>query len=690
MVVFGFGIVTAAKFEATELLAPPERPTSISSIEELRRYIQELNMYYLILARPRKDCPTVIPHQEFRLSLLLPAAICTLILAFLTRRTKQKLHLLNGRPGLVFPMDILKRSHRFSYAAAFGTLARLCSDIVFEAKYAFNYDGPTYLKVFIALTSMLIYGLGYYPLFAGITAESPIGYLIATLFAWTFTANFFANSFCEQNLDVSYFILIVMLLPEIVCYLYLSFSLPARFVLSIVKPKKKTKLAVDFESSEDLYESILKSYQGNHVRKLFRKPEPPSPPPEGKKNKIISLLKTLSQKIFYRRKKGFRYSARMMSVISVGFVLLYTVFLELFLGLYQVFEFLEDGLIAQFNVIGWDPQPGETEGVGIIRDGLYFAYYFVISFGGCFLASLTVAFLINTVFLFHYLTSYRKYLLSLYKGKPKHLTPKSEKSNASLMVGSVRYAGYQVGYIGWGFFIQFLVLLLVSITIATIITIWDLISDFIISWIMALWPVLLTSLVLNFVQLLLSKFLFLQENGNILAMENRRLFFIFTYFMFFYNVFIGLISCLMRIIKSIILGALFLPRLDHSVLPRKFQQFDPGFDAYCGFMHIESTHTNPVAMVFISILQAESLTSLKRKKMNDIDAIPMDEKEEMIQKKRRKARWKWLLAFTLVNNPELSLQRRLTLAKERNENVKEILFSSYAVPIEHGSIDTKF
>lgn len=37
-----------------------------------------------------------------------------------------------------------------------------------------------------------------------------------------------------------------------------------------------------------------------------------------------------------------------------------------------------------------------------------------------------------------------------------------------------------------------------------------------------------------------------------------------------------------------------------------------GFDAYCGFMHIESTHTNPVAMVFISILQAESLTSLKK------------------------------------------------------------------------------
>lgn len=43
-------------------------------------------------------------------------------------------------------MDVLKRSHRFSYAAAFGTLARLCAGIVFDAQYAFDYSGPTYLK----------------------------------------------------------------------------------------------------------------------------------------------------------------------------------------------------------------------------------------------------------------------------------------------------------------------------------------------------------------------------------------------------------------------------------------------------------------------------------------------------------------------------------------------------------------
>ncbi|XP_052683961.1 receptor for retinol uptake stra6-like isoform X2 [Crassostrea angulata] len=593
------------------------------------------------------SCSKVIPHQEFRLYLLIPAAISTVLLAFSTRRTKQKLHLLNGRPGLIFPMDVMKRSHRFSYAAAFGTLAHLCSNIVFDAKYAFNYNGPTYLK--------------------GITTESPLGYLVATLFSWIFTAEFFANSFCTQKMNISYLILIIGVLPEMLCYLYLTFSLPVRFVLSIAKPEKKTKLAVDFESSKDLYESVRKSYQGIHVAKLFKRPPPPPPPPEGAKEKLIFLLKNLTGMVFYKRTKGFRYSTRIMSVIAIGFILLCEVTFLLFIVFYQAFEYAEK-ILNTLQVV-------EEFLTTTDRKTLHMLLFLVTALRGCFLTSLMVAYTINVVFLLHYMTSYRNNLLLLYKGKNEHLIPMTEKSNASLIVGSMRYAGYQVGYIGWGFFIQFLLLLIISIVIATIVTLWDVIKDLILQQIMILWPVLITSLVLNILQLVLSKFLFLQENGDILAMDNRRLFFIFTYFMFFYNIFIGIFSCLMRIIKAIILGALFLPRLDHSTLPKKFQRMDPGFDAYCGFMHVESTHTNPVAMVFISILQAESLTALKKKEKKILNIVLRDEYQEMLAKKRRKARWKWLLAYTLVNNPEISLQRRLVLAKERNENIKEIFFS---------------
>ena len=46
--------------------------------------------------------------------------------------------------------------------------------------------------------------------------------------------------------------------------------------------------------------------------------------------------------------------------------------------------------------------------------------------------------------------------------------------------------------------------------------------------------------------------------------------------MFFYNIFIGIVSCLMRIAYAMVLGTLMLSRLDYSTLPRRFESMDPG------------------------------------------------------------------------------------------------------------------
>lgn len=71
----------------------------------------------------------------------------------------------------------------------------------------FKMSVTLFYTVLLALVSMLIYGLGYFPLFAGITTESPLGYFIATLFSWVFTAEFFGNYFCKQPMEVSISIL---------------------------------------------------------------------------------------------------------------------------------------------------------------------------------------------------------------------------------------------------------------------------------------------------------------------------------------------------------------------------------------------------------------------------------------------------------------------------------------------------
>ena len=43
------------------------------------------------------------------------------------------------------PMDILGKSHRFSYAAAWGSIAFLATDMVFGSTAIVNLQGPSYV-----------------------------------------------------------------------------------------------------------------------------------------------------------------------------------------------------------------------------------------------------------------------------------------------------------------------------------------------------------------------------------------------------------------------------------------------------------------------------------------------------------------------------------------------------------------
>ena len=56
----------------------------------------------------------------------------------------------------------------------------------------------------------------------------------------------------------------------------------------------------------------------------------------------------------------------------------------------------------------------------------------------------------------------------------------------------------------------------------------------------------------------------------------RRLFSIMSYFFFFYNILLGVISCVGRIFKGMLLGVIFLSRIDRTSLMQGFQTWDQG------------------------------------------------------------------------------------------------------------------
>ncbi|KAK3585643.1 hypothetical protein CHS0354_004563 [Potamilus streckersoni] len=611
------------------------------------------------------ECTSSIGHDLFHLYLLIPSTILTLLLAFTMRRKYTALGLLDGRPGLIFPMDIFGKSNRFSYAAAWGCIAFLTSDIIFERKYAVDLPGPLYLKAFYALLSMLIYGMDYLPLFAALSVDCVFGYIVGTLYAWLFTAVIIFQALeCTLKEDhIEVVLEFIRVLPLLLCQLYLSISFPVRLVQSI-RENRKFFSSMQRMTVFELEKSVHDSWEGKHIVQILRPPPSEPVPPETRKEKIMAQIKRLRKSLLYHRQTDFRYSAQLLSVMLVGSMILYKVTFEIIYHVERLYNNLDAGFISILEYIGFDEEEGESPRTTTFRDYIYVLYYILIALRGSILASVSLAALIGTIMILHMLSSYRNNLQNLYKGNTTHIPPRTGKSNPSMLIGSMKYAGYQVGYIAWGFFIQFLVYLLISVVIAVIIT---LIQSGFYQWIldklMQTWPVLLIAFVLNFVQQMLAKYVFLQETGNTLRLNNRRLLFIFTYFLFFYNIFIGLISCLMRVIKSMILGSIFISRLDESVFPQRFQSFDPGFNAYVGFMHIEMAHTNPVVIVFLRLL-ALDVGIRKQSKLPfkgtdiDIESAGLTRTVEKKSKRYMHARNNWQTMYTLLNNPSVRLYRK--------------------------------
>ncbi|GFS04952.1 stimulated by retinoic acid gene 6 protein homolog [Elysia marginata] len=192
------------------------------------------------------------------------------------------------------------------------------------------------------------------------------------------------------------------------------------------------------------------------------------------------------------------------------------------------------------------------------------------------------------------------------------------------------------------------------------------------------WPIAIAGVVINFSQVLSVRFLFLQDRGNTLALTNRRFFFISTYFMFFYNIFMGVFSCLVRVVESLIFGLYLLPRLDHCIMPPSFRAIDPGYQAFIGFLLTESQHCHPVVLTFVHLVDIQmkhkrsqredagrvrngsNLEHVVNEGDSTIQLTHFDHSTDVEDKQRKKelARFNWHLLFTLLNNPSVRMMRK--------------------------------
>lgn len=156
-----------------------------------------------------------------------------------------------------------------------------------------------------------------------------------------------------------------------------------------------------------------------------------------------------------------------------------------------------------------------------------------------------------------------------------------------------------------------------------------------------------------------------KRNGveRMLALNNRKVYHNFSFFLFFFYILIGLFKCIKRVLYSLVIGLIFVPRLDRSVLVSGFEHYDNAYMIYIGLLHVELAHCHPVLRVFCEELLKSSNT---RKEQTDVrlhsaqsigtsSVVANYRSTRSISAKAYSAHVinRWMKTITLYNNPSL-------------------------------------
>ncbi|XP_059158547.1 receptor for retinol uptake stra6-like [Physella acuta] len=601
----------------------------------------------------------VVKWIEYGVFLLVEPGIVvlTLLMAATKRRRQKLLDVLTGRPGLVYPMDTLTRSARLSYCCAFGATAFLVYAILLERKFAIEYNGPISLKSLIAVLSMFMYGMTFFPVFASLALGTAFSYSLGSLYVWMFLAlEIYKVAECQMD-GLSRTLLLVRALPSLLCLSYLSISLPLRFGIACYRGQYVLP-AVDLPPTTETLEDIKESYQGAHVRALLKKPEQ-NKAVFGLKNKIKGMIVNKFNELIYHKQTGFRYSSRLMSVMFVATCVIYVLTVEILVRLIILFSMMTDIIESLLGFL--DDEESDEESAA--EENLELAKTLSDILLWSLIVAISLACITSIINILHMMSSFRTNLYALYRGDNSHIPPASTKSAPSLCINDF------ISCLPKAYLISSVILFIICLIVAVfILVLMEGYTDWLVNKVLQVWPSVLVAIGLVIVQKLLATFLFLQDRGQHLRLDNRNFFFIFTYFMFFYNIFLGLVSCLLRIIKAMMVGTLFLARLDNSTLPRKFEFFDPGFAAYQGYIHMEAAHTHPVVNVFLRLLISLSKSRATQKEKYSLVDMPDADDTTKLELKASEAidkrpvniaaRFNWHVTYTLLHNPTVRLYRK--------------------------------
>jgi len=287
-----------------------------------------------------------------------------------------------------------------------------------------------------------------------------------------------------------------------------------------------------------------------------------------------------------------------------------------------------------------------------------------------YLIAIFTALIVTTIQLLVLLVSIRRNLLQAFRGDDSEIPRRNSTQNVNYACENIHFAGYLIGYVIWGYILIAFFVMIIAVIIDIVIT-YGMVR-FVESFLKIIIPPILFAIFQYYMNKILGQYVFLQQGGDVLSINHRRILMVFLYFNFFLDALLGFISSIIRVLKSIIGGIIYMCRLDYSSLGRKLETLESGFNAYCGFIHMECAHRHPVLLYFTSLLIREHIY-------------------ESTITRCSKARRRWYLAIFLLKNPTLIYRRKRFFLQSQTDETRMMLIGRKNIKtmcIEEPSINT--
>ncbi|KAM6183193.1 stimulated by retinoic acid gene 6 protein-like [Erethizon dorsatum] len=574
---------------------------------------------------------------------LIPSFLIILVLSFLQRQEHHRqeddtTYLLGNHFGIIMPLDFVGTfSNRWSYGIAFGATANKVMFLFSEGYQPLQV--PQWAQAFVLLIGGIEVGLSHFPFFACLSSEFR---LVSSILGFSYSLLWFAVtvlqiSQCPHGQFVGRYESLVFHWPALLCLAFLL----GRFLHMFVKA---LRVHLRWEPQAEEKPVLLEAHQAEHVKQLLRKARPQ----EGKKSWFQTRV--------YEWDPCFQFPSRMIGTIVLAFICLY-----LFIVIeFCVFVYVRDKLdVFEGNLENYITHMNRT---GTLTLSIQQVQELISVAKGVWVVTILPASLTCVSYLFHILACYRKHMKRLWAGD-KHFLPLKfrDPSPPESVAAIARYSGWQIAYILWGYLIihvmQSLCGMMIMYGLVLPIT-----HNQGLEMLQGLGLALLTisTIVgLMILQVWIAASFFLQpklgtaDKQKPLALNNRKAFHNFNYFLFFYNVLLGLGACLSRLLISCILGTWLTARIDRTIMQRGYERADLGFSTWVGMLYVDHYHTNPVLVSFCHIL----ITSHKERKLQKTTKYWCLGQSAGPHISAR-SRTRWLLLQTLINNPRLIILRK--------------------------------